>query len=114
MNLYSRVFYLNLKEAFVVELEAIPPYNFDLTIRKPAGWYWSTPEEIFAKGVCWSATRFNGQLIGLKLSSSGTVQEPLINCTIYSHSKMNDSTKQDLTRMLKRALKAEEDLKGFL
>jgi hypothetical protein len=26
---------------------------------------------------------------------------------------MNDSTKQDLTRMLKRALKAEEDLKGF-
>jgi 3-methyladenine DNA glycosylase/8-oxoguanine DNA glycosylase len=26
---------------------------------------------------------------------------------------MNDSTKQDLTRMLKRALKVEEDLKGF-
>ena len=104
---------LNLKDAFSVELEAIPPYNFELTIRKPAGWYWSTPEEIFEKGVCWSVTRFNGQLLGLKLSSSGTVQKPLINCTIYSRSKVNDSTKQDLTRMLKRALKAEEDLKGF-
>ena len=113
MNLYNRVFYLNLKDAFSVELKAIPPYNFELTIRKPAGWYWSTPEEIFEKDVCWSVTRFNGQLLGLKLSSSGTVQKPLINCTIYSHSKVNDSTKQDLTQMLKRALKADEDLNGF-
>ena len=107
------MFYLNLKNVFTVELEAIPPYNFEFTVRKPAGWYWSTPEEIFEKGVCWSVTRFNGQLLGLKLSSLGTVQNPLITCTIYSHSKVNDSTKQDLTRMLKRALNAEEDLKGF-
>ena len=107
------MFYLNLKDAFSVELEAIPPYNFEITIRKPAGWYWSTPEEKFEKGTCWSVTRFNGQLIGLKLRSLGTVQKPRINCIIYSHSKLDDSCKQSITRMLNRSLKAEEDLNGF-
>lgn len=57
--------------------------------------------------------RFKEKLIGLKLNSTGTVQKPLINCTIYSHSKVNDSAKQDLIRMLKRALKTDEDLNGF-
>ena len=40
---------MDLKDLFNVEFEAIPPYNFELTLRKPAGWYWSTPEEIFKK-----------------------------------------------------------------
>jgi N-glycosylase/DNA lyase len=104
---------LKLKEAFTVELEAVPPYNFELTLRKPAGWYWSTPEEKCETGTCWSATRFNGELLGLKLDSKGTVRKPLIHCTVYSRLKLDDSGKQSVTRMLKRALKVEEDMKGF-
>ncbi len=96
---------MDLKSAFTVELEAIPPYSFDLTIRKPAGWYWSTPQEIFKKDVCWSVTRFNGELLGLKLHSTGTIWKPQIECTIYSQTKIEDSNKKAITRMLKRALK---------
>ena len=40
---------LNLKKAFTVEFEAISSYNFELNLRKPAGWYWSTPEETCEK-----------------------------------------------------------------
>ena len=104
---------MNLKDAFTVELEAIPPYSFELTLRKPAGWYWSTPEEICEKDTCWSVTRFNGELLGLKLRSTGTIRQPQIHCTVYSQTKVDDSIKQVITRMLKRALKAEEDLTGF-
>ena len=104
---------MNLKDAFTVELEAIPPYNFELTLRKPAGWYWSTPEETCEKGTCWSVTRFNQELLGLKLSSMGTVRKPKVHCTIYSQTKVDDSSKQAITQMLKRALKVEEDLTGF-
>ena len=104
---------MKLKDAFTVEFEAISPYNFELTLRKPAGWYWSTPEETCEKGTCWSVTRFNRELLGLKLSSMGTVRKPKIHCTIYSHSNLDDSSKQSITRMLNRALKAEEDLTGF-
>lgn len=104
---------MKLNAAFTVEFEAVPPYNFELTLRKPAGWYWSTPEETCQKDTCWSVTRFNGELLGLKLHSTGTVQKPRIHCTIYSQTKMNDSSKKSITQMLKRALKAEEDLTGF-
>lgn len=104
---------MKLKNEFTVELKAIPPYDFELTIHKPAGWYWSTPEEIFEHNTCWSATRFNEELLGVKLQSTGTVRNPQINCTIYSRTKIDDSGKRGITKMLKRALKAEEDLADF-
>ena len=104
---------MKLKNEFTVELKAIPPYDFELTIHKPAGWYWSTPEEIFEYSTCWSATRFNEELLGVRLQSTGTVRKPQINCTIYSRTKIDDSDKQGITKMLKRALKAEENLKDF-
>ena len=104
---------MNLNYTFTVELEAIPPYNFELTIRKPAGWYWSTPEEIFENGTCWSVTRFKDDLLGLKLHSTGTTRKPRIQCEIYSRTKLGESSKQSIRQMLKRSLKAEEDLSGF-
>ena len=94
---------MNLEEAYSVEIEAVPPYSFELTLRKPAGWWWSTPDEDFENDTCWSATRFNNELLGLKLQSTGTTQKPQIYCTIYSKTKMGVSEKQQITRMLKRA-----------
>jgi 3-methyladenine DNA glycosylase/8-oxoguanine DNA glycosylase len=82
-------------------------------MRKPAGWWWSTPDEVFEAGTCWTLTRFNRDLLGLKICSMGTVQKPKIHCTAYSQNAFNDSEKQGVTRMLKRALKTEEDLKEF-
>ena len=106
-------FILNLEEAYSVKIEAVPPYNFELTLRKPAGWWWSAPDEDFKDDTCWSATRFNGELLGLKLHSTGTTQKPQIRCTIYSRTKMGISEEQLITHMLKRALKTEEDLTDF-
>jgi 3-methyladenine DNA glycosylase/8-oxoguanine DNA glycosylase len=104
---------LKLNDEFTVELEAVAPYNFDLTLRKPAGWYWSTPQETCQKDTCWSATRFSGELLGLKLRSTGTTRKPKIQCTVYSKTKKDDSTRQSITGMLKRSLKVDEDLSGF-
>ena len=104
---------MNLKEAHSVEVEAVPPYSFELTMHKPAGWWWSTPDEYFENGACWTATRFNSQLLGLKLHSTGTTQKPRIHCTIYSKTKLEASEKQLITLMLKRALKTEENLTEF-
>jgi len=47
------------------EFETVPPYSFEYTVNKPAGWWWSTPDEQFEKGTLWTATRFKGQLFGL-------------------------------------------------
>ncbi|MBT0158415.1 hypothetical protein G4O51_00330 [Candidatus Bathyarchaeota archaeon A05DMB-2] len=102
-----------MKETFSVEFDAVPPYSFELTLHKPAGWWWSTPDEIFEDGVCWTVTRFNGELLGLKIWSTGTLQKPRMHCAVYSKAKVGNLEKQGITRMVKRALKAEEDLTEF-
>jgi len=104
---------LNLKETYSIEAEAVPPYNFDLTLHKPAGWWWSTPDEVFENNVCLTATRFNGELLGLKIWSTGTLQKPQIHCTVFSKANIDALEKQSITRMVKRALKTEEDLTEF-
>jgi hypothetical protein len=38
---------LVFKEAYSVEFEPVPPYSFELTVHKPAGWSWSAPDEVF-------------------------------------------------------------------
>jgi 3-methyladenine DNA glycosylase/8-oxoguanine DNA glycosylase len=102
-----------LEEAYSVKIEAVPPYSFELTLHKPAGWWWSAPDEEFKNDTCWSATRYNSELLGLKLHSTGTTNKPQIHCTIYSRTKIGISEKQQITHMLKRALKTEEDLTDF-
>jgi DNA-3-methyladenine glycosylase II len=104
---------LDLKETYSLEFEPIPPYSFENTLHKPAGWWWSTPDEIFENGTCWTVARFNRELLGLKFWSSGTLQKPKINCTVYSKGKVDASEKIGITRMVKRALKIEEDLTEF-
>ncbi|MGO8805199.1 MAG: DNA-3-methyladenine glycosylase family protein [Candidatus Bathyarchaeia archaeon] len=104
---------MNLKEAFSAEFKPIPPYNFELTMRKPAGWWWSTPDEVFESGVCWTLTRFNSELLGLKIWSTGTARKPQIQCIVYSKIDVAASEKQGIKCMLERALKTEEDLCEF-
>ncbi len=104
---------MNLKETYSVEAEAVPPYSFDLTMHKPAGWWWSTPDEVFEDATCWTATRFRNTLLGLKLKSTGTLQKPRIQCTIFSKAELSHIEKQQITLMLKRALRTEEDITEF-
>ena len=104
---------MNLKEEYFAVIDAVPPYSFELTLHKPAGWWWSTPDEDFQNGTCWSATRFNSELLGLKLRSTGTTQKPQIQCTIYSKTKMGNSEKPSDNTHVEERLKTEEDLTGF-
>jgi DNA-3-methyladenine glycosylase II len=104
---------LNLKETYSVEVKAVPPYSFELTLRKPAGWWWSTPDENFKNDTCWTLTRFNSELLGLKLRSKGALQKPRILCTFFSKNKLDALEKEGVTQMVKRALKTEEDLNEF-
>ena len=110
---YDGVNVLDLEETYSVEFEATSPYSFERTLHKPAGWWWSTPDEVFENGICWTVARFNGELLGLKFWSSGTMQKPRIHCTVYSEGKVDASKKAGITRMVKRALKTEEDLTKF-
>ena len=70
-------------------------------------------EEDFEDGTCWSATRLNSKLLGLKLRSTGTTRKPRIHCTVYSRTKSGCLRETAHNAHLKRALKTEEDLTEF-
>ena len=64
-------------------------------------------------GIIWTAARFCGKWIGLKLSSTGTVMKPRIECHVYCRDRLDEAGKKGITGMLSRALKTDEDLKPF-
>ncbi len=94
-------------------IDAIPPYSFGLTVCKPAGWWWSTPREIFEEKALWTATRFRGELIGLKLSSQGMLMDPRIRCSVFSDKEFSDEDKSDFSLWIKRALRTDENISEF-
>ena len=95
-------------------MEPVAPYSFELTLHKPAGWWWSTPSEKYEKNVLWTTVRFNGILLGLRLESCGTLNRPKINCAIFSKKKLETSEKTDFDYMLRRSLRTDEDLTEFV
>jgi 3-methyladenine DNA glycosylase/8-oxoguanine DNA glycosylase len=96
-----------------VEFSAVPPYNFELTVHKPAGWWWSTPNEVFQNDVLWTTARLNSRLYGLRLNATGNIRKPAVSCAIFSSRSMNSQEKDDITQTLERALGVKEDLSEF-
>src|SRR4030067_3237372 len=90
------------------ELSAVPPYNFDLTVHKPAGWWWSTPNEVFQDGVLWTTARVNSRLVGLRLNSAGTLRKPTVCCGVFLDSRISDPEKENVTHTVERALGGKE------
>jgi 3-methyladenine DNA glycosylase/8-oxoguanine DNA glycosylase len=96
-----------------LRLKALPPYDFALTIHKPAGWSLLTPFEIFEEGTLWTAMRASGRLFGLKLWSVGTIKKPDIFCEIYSRQKLSTSEKRELLKTVTWMLNLREDIREF-
>ncbi|MGA3191153.1 MAG: hypothetical protein ABSD73_01415 [Candidatus Bathyarchaeia archaeon] len=98
----------------ILRLRPVPPYDFVLSVHKPAGWALLTPFEIFEKGVLWTAVRTpSGNVLGLKLKSFGTVERPEISCETYSRRKLGSSETKELSETAAWTLNLSEDISQF-
>ncbi|MDD1769916.1 MAG: endonuclease III domain-containing protein [Methanomassiliicoccales archaeon] len=95
------------------EIQPIPPYDFDLTVHKPAGWSLFSNYEKFEKGTMWTATHLVDTLTGVKLVSKGTVEKPRISTEIYLTEKPSREKEEELRRTLIHDIGADEDLSDF-
>ncbi len=102
-----------LKLALEFEIHPVPPYSFDLTMRNPAGWHIFTPFEIYEDGTVWTATHISTELLGLKLSSIGTLEKPVIMAGVYSRGNNTRLAEGEIKRLLSKALGADSGLKDF-
>jgi len=95
-------------------LRAIPPYDFSLTVHKPAGWWLLTPFEIFESGTLWTAMRTpSRKIFGLKLRSVGKVKKTEIFCEVHSHKKFDTNERRELSNTITWMLNLEEDIRQF-
>jgi len=108
---------MSIKElplSITFKLWAIPPYDFSLTVRKPAGWSLLTPFEIFEDSTLWTVMRMPlGEMFGLKLNSAGTVNKPEIFCEVHSHKKLSTNDRRKLLNTITWMLSLKEDIRQF-
>jgi DNA-3-methyladenine glycosylase II len=85
------------------------PFDFALTVAKPAGWSWSTPKEIFEAGALWTAVRVRDMPVGLRMSA----RKNRVLVRTYTESPLTQEDSDDLQDVVRNALGADEDLAGF-
>jgi DNA-3-methyladenine glycosylase II len=104
---------VKLTHSVAYELRPQPPFNFRLTVRKPAGWSLFTPYEQYEGGTLWTATHLGSSLAGIKLASRGTTSRPRIAVRIFFSERPRRARAEEVKRQLNSALGAEDRLAGF-
>ena len=101
---------MKLRRAARFIFHPLPPYSFELTVRKPAGWHWFTPFETWADGCLWSGFWFGDEPIGLKARGRGG-RRPSVSVQIFSRRRLDRATLARLQARLARSLGIEEDIR---
>jgi 3-methyladenine DNA glycosylase/8-oxoguanine DNA glycosylase len=100
---------MQLHEIHRFTLTIPDPFDFSLTVAKPAGWHWSTPRETFEDGTLWSGMHVRGIPVGLKLSA----EKKRVSVTVYGQAPLGREQLGGLKAELWSALGGNEDLSGF-
>ena len=100
---------MELSEIHRFSLALPEPFDFALTVAKPAGWHWSTPREVFEGSTLWTGVHLQDISLGLRLSAEGTT----VQATVYGESPLSGDRAGLLGRRVWAALGGDEDLAGF-
>jgi 3-methyladenine DNA glycosylase/8-oxoguanine DNA glycosylase len=85
------------------------PFDFALTVAKPAGWPWSTPKEIFENNTLWTGVRIRDIPVGLVMQA----RENRVFVRAFTASPLIREDMDDLRTMIAAGLGTDEDLAGF-
>ena len=91
----------------------MPPFDFQLTVKKPSGWDLFTPGEVYKEGTLWTGIRFDRTPIGLRIDSSGTVEEPCLLVGVYSAKALPKHLRDMVQASVAESLGAAQNLREF-
>ena len=94
-------------------IEPTPPFDFQLTVKKPSGWDLFTPGEIYEGETLWTAIRLDRQPIGLRIDSSGTVEEPHLLIGIHSSEVLPRQLQDTIQTSVAECLGTAQNLQEF-
>ncbi len=87
-----------------------PPYSFELTVKKPAGWHWFTPFEVWEDRTLWSGFWFGREPIGLKARATGG-KKPTVIIEAFARHRLDQEVLERLQSRLGRSLGVDDDLR---
>jgi 3-methyladenine DNA glycosylase/8-oxoguanine DNA glycosylase len=100
---------MHLRHEHTFTLTIPEPFDFALTVAKPAGWHWSTPKEIFRHGTLWTGLYVNGIPAGLVMTS----EKDRVRVRAFTEQPLEGAERDDLADIVRAGLGADEDLAGF-
>jgi len=99
----------HLKNIAQFRLRMPAPFDVARTLVKPAGWHWSTLDEVFKDGTFWSAIYLGEIPIGLRLQAAGQS----VSAAAFSPAPLSSDQIILLRKTVSAGLGAREDLAGF-
>ena len=104
---------MELRHMSSFAIAPVPPFDFKLTVKKPAGWSLFNAGEVYEEETLWTATRLLGRLVGLKLRSVGTLERPRVRVSVFTKLPVARQEKWRIMESLQTLTGADQDLKGF-
>lgn len=104
---------MKLEKSFSFRTRPTPPFDFKLTVKKPAGWSLFSSSEVYEDGVLWSVARIKGRLVGLKIKALGTVGRPGIVTTVFIKDVLSVQERAGFKSTLETLLGINDDLREF-
>ncbi len=98
---------------FEFTLRPTPPYDFGLTLKKPAGWSMFTLLEPYEGNTLWTAINLEKNLLGIRFSSKGNVDDPEISVKVFVAKELTHIQKERIQLLLTKAIGADQDLSEF-
>jgi len=99
---------------FSLELDAVPPYSFELTVHNPADWPWNNPLEVYQKGKIWTALLLSAEKpIGLRLESLGSVEKPGVLIKFFSSQRLTNKEENEVVELVERGAGLKENIAEF-
>ena len=102
---------IKLKLQKLVKIKPTKPFAFDPTFHKPD--HFTSGDNYWEPGVRWQTWNWQGQCLGLKFLNQGTLDNPLIEVSIYSQSQLSDNFIQSLIEEIKYRYNLDLDLTDF-
>lgn len=100
---------MHLRHSMAFTLTIPEPFDFSLTVAKPAGWLWSTPKEVFENNTLWTGVWIGNIPVGLVMQA----KKNRVSIKAYTASPLTKEEKDDLRDQIGAGLGADEDLTGF-
>jgi DNA-3-methyladenine glycosylase II len=103
-----------MRRVLSLDLKARPPFSFELTVKKPAGWHWSTPDERYDALAKTLRTTMrletSGRCIGVKLRGAGPNR---VRVEAHARTPLAREEREEFAFRVRHGLGVDEDLGAF-